>query len=896
MKRSLMTLATLAASAAAVASMPASPQGLGRHFLLDEGGAKAAGLVRFYSQAIELAEGAKQTWVTITRTGDFYDPRYGEFKITPTHLEQMVQNFNAGVVGQEIFLDVAHKPNDGAAGKFVKLAIEGNKLRGLVEWTPFGTDAVQKRGFAYLSAEFHESWKDNEKQQAHGCVLLGAGLTTRPVIKHLDPVQLAEVDEDHAEGVRLCISPGLLRELNEHLSKERSMGHLEQLKIKLLALGLSEAIVSKLLAQAKTQIEAAADDKAKDALVLAWEETGKAVHGEVKKLAAAGGEGQNVTITLANPQPVDVAGLVAKALADRDSAQASERQKVTDNIKALATAIGEEKSLTPEGVKKLCDEVAVMVTAASTPEQIKALAELQVKKWNELSAASKLVSLGYTPASGHVAITVDSSNTIKSLQATIDQRLGLTEKADPQRRFFATGGKLLDANKNFAEKALAHFDTQQGVAERLHQEHKVLAGGSGSISDIAVPAAVERTVLREMLYNLVSLNFVDVGTAPFAPTVNIPYSYRDTSAAKGHQVRRYEQQSVQKAGVIQTWDTAYPIPQKLAFRVSNEMRYLMQAAPIDFEPVAENVRNLIRMVGEDTEAVNMNELVRSADEFGATAVAGEVLTAQVQGTNKIFVLANFPVVRPRTQYDLKGNVAVATVNPITVTLGGSAKSEYVLNADGTALGAGTYWIMDYNLGELRFVDQTGTAVVPANATALTVSYSYSTNAAKFSTDLGALKIGEVYDNLLTAIGGRKVVIGNDRYYNPSMVAMSLAVDNALSQATTFTANGQRTGTSLNADGSVGITKGMSTYNPTAPGLMMADTRILVGERGNTRFRMVRPWSMNPLEQARDSNGNFIGAQEGYGEQYIVSHTPVNRKNALTSIVLYSATGRVARVA
>jgi hypothetical protein len=347
--------------------------------------------------------------------------------------------------------------------------------------------------------------------------------------------------------------------------------------------------------------------------------------------------------------------------------------------------------------------------------------------------------------------------------------------------------------------------------------------------------------------------------------------------------------------VIQTWDTAYTKPQKLAFRVSNEMRYLLAAAPIDFDPVAENVRNMIRIIGEDTEAVNMNELVRSSDEFGVTAVNNEALTANVNGANAVFPLANFPIVRPRTQYDLQGNVAVATTNPITVTLGGQAKTEYTLNSDGSALAAGTYWTMDYNLGELRFVDETGASVVPANGTTLVVSYSYSTNAAKFSTDLGALTVGALYDNLLTAIGGRKVVIGNDRFFNPNMVAMSLAVDNMVSQATGFTANGKRNGSDLSADGSVGITKGIATYNPTAPGLMMGDTRILVGEKGNTRFRMVKPFAMNPMEQARDANGNFIGAMEGYGEQYIVSHTPINRKNALTSIVLYSAAGRVARV-
>ncbi|MDN8614880.1 hypothetical protein [Variovorax ginsengisoli] len=45
---------------------------------------------------------------------------------------------------------------------------------------------MRKRGFAYLSAEYHEAWQDAETRQSHGCVLLAAGLTTRPVIKRLD--------------------------------------------------------------------------------------------------------------------------------------------------------------------------------------------------------------------------------------------------------------------------------------------------------------------------------------------------------------------------------------------------------------------------------------------------------------------------------------------------------------------------------------------------------------------------------------------------------------------------------------------------------------------------------------------------------------------------------------
>ena len=96
--------------------------------------------------------------------------------------------------------------------------------------------------------------------------------------------------------------------------------------------------------------------------------------------------------------------------------------------------------------------------------------------------------------------------------------------------------------------------------------------------------------------------------------------------------------------------------------------------------------------------------------------------------------------------------------------------------------------------------------------------------------------------------------------------------------------------------SQGVTKGMATFNPRAPGLQLADTRIMVGERGNSRFRMVKPFAMNPIEQARDANGNFIDALESFGTQFVVSHTPLFLKAANSSIILYSATGHVARAA
>lgn len=888
MKRSLLSLAVLALAVSAGAGATAVPA---RHIRLsdDDNPHRQPGVVRFLSQRIELAEGQTQTWVTVTRTGNFSDPRYGDFKITPTHLQEMVDNFKKRVLGQDVFLDVAHRPSDGAAAKFLKLSVENGRLRGLVEWTPFGVDAVKTRGFAYLSAEYHENWKDNEQGATHGCVLLGAGLTTRPVIKQLEPVLLS-LDDDASEGVRYAIAPTLIKELSDGLH----MNYLEKLKTKLLAKGITGDVLTKMLAQAKLQIDAAGGDEAKSLSVVdAWEAAAQEVADQIKALAAAGNT-QPVTITLSAPNPVDVAGEVTRILAERETQADEARTSLAAKLKLLSDTIAAgDTTLPADGVRQLCEAVSPMITAITTDAQVKALAELQINYSKQLSAAHKLATLGYNPPSGSVQITVEASNGIKALQENVDRRLGF-DRMSPALRYQRTGGILLDENKRFAEEALADFDRLNG--HRLDAEHRALAGGTGLVSDAAVPVIAERTVLREALYNLVSLNFVNVGTVPFANVVTIPYSYRDTSAAGVNGLRRYEGQGIRKAGIIQTHEEARPIPQKLAFRVTEELRMLLAASAIDFDPVSENIRNIIRIVGEDTEAINCNELVVSADEAGVAA-GNDTLTAQVNGTNRVFVTTNWPVVRPRKVYDLQGSQVGATANPITVTLNAVARNEYILPADGSALPAATYWVMDYSLGELRFVDQTGASVLPTSAWVLTVTYSYTTNVAKFNTDAVADEdIKDRYDRLLTVIGARKAVISSDRFFTPNMVLMSATVDNAVSQARSFEANASRVATGLAADGSVGQIKAMPTFNTTAPGLLLADNRILIGERGNSRFRMAKPFAMSPLEQARNSNGDFIDAKESFGTQWLVSHTPTQLKKSLTSVVLYSATGRVARAA
>lgn len=894
MKRSMVMQAALAVTAGAAFAMPAT----GRHFLLEEDPKAVPGLVRFLSTAVELAADQTQSWVTLTRIGDFNSPPYGKFSITTDMLNQMVSNFDKRVLGQDVFIDVSHKFTDGAAGKVLKLAVENGRLRALVEWTKFGVDAIRDRGFTYLSAEFSEKFKDNEKQLQHGCVLMGAGLTIRPVIKNLDPVQLAVDDSDHADGYRLVISQSLLRDLTTKLSTESHMDkYLKLLAAALVAIGFkTEEHQKAFMTLAIKQLEMVKDDDAKCLAVVEDFKIGaQAAWDQIKKLATPdGGTPQNVTITLAAPGATpDLAAEVTRQLAQRDRDQDAAKTNLAGKLKLLSDTLAEDKTLTPEGVVKLAADVAPMISAATSDENVKALAALQLKNWNAQSSAMKLATLGFRPGSGSVQISVDSGNGIKALQAEIDKRLGLTESTD-SRRFERTGGTLLKGNAAFAEKVLAEFDAAN--AEQLLREHKHLAAGTGSISDVAVPVIAERTVIREQLYDLMTLPLMDVNTSPMANVITIPYSYRDTTAAGVANLRRYEGQGIRRAGVIQTSEETRPIPQKLAFLLSSEMQLLVGNSVVNWDPIAENMRNMIRIVGEDTEALNLNNMAQSCDEYGVVAVVAEDLGVPVDGANTIFALAKFPVVKPRKVYDLKGAQVGATVNPIVVTYKGGAIAEYLLPADGSALGAGNYYVMNYNLGELHIVTEAGVVVVPAAADTLTVSYSYSTNVKKFDTDQGAVATDVFYDTLLFAIGGRKAVIEDDRFYQANMILMSGNVNNALSQAKTFQANSARVATGLAGDGSVGFVKDMPVWRPRAPGSMFGDTRIMVGMRGCCRFRMVKPWSVEPLQPARDANGLFTDSKETYGTQWVASHTPTQLKSAMSCVILFSTTGRVSRVA
>jgi hypothetical protein len=323
----------------------------------------------------------------------------------------------------------------------------------------------------------------------------------------------------------------------------------------------------------------------------------------------------------------------------------------------------------------------------------------------------------------------------------------------------------------------------------------------------------------------------------------------------------------------------------LALTISHCGRVLTQVWPVIYDQA-----QVIRIIGEDTERLIFNEQLDASDQYAVTAVTNEA-TATADGTKSIFCSTSFPIVRPKKIYDLQGNQVGSTLHPLVVKSNAVVISEY----DGTGTqSAGLYYSIDYNLGEVSFVTELGAASPPTNTHLIVLSYSYTTNVYKFDTDAGAVATDLFWDIFLYRMGLRKSVIEDQRFHACNFGLMSGTVMTTIEQARSFIESGARTGTNLDSMGNLGVVKGVPSYKGFAPGLAMGDTRVIMGERNLTRYRMAKAWTMGQLQDQKDANGRFTGKKEAYGDQFMFLHTPSPLKAGLTSIVLYGGAARIDR--
>lgn len=136
-------------------------------------------------------------WWTVLVEGNYQHPKYGPLPITRQKLTRLHENFQAGVYGQQVPLDLNHATGDQGAPGWIAdtrttLGEDGKtRLQIKPELNSYGKLLVGDKRVKYLSAEFYNKFPTF----AHGEVedlMTGTALTQKPWMKNLGPISCAE--------------------------------------------------------------------------------------------------------------------------------------------------------------------------------------------------------------------------------------------------------------------------------------------------------------------------------------------------------------------------------------------------------------------------------------------------------------------------------------------------------------------------------------------------------------------------------------------------------------------------------------------------------------------------------------------------------------------------------
>jgi len=149
--------------------------------------------------AITLDEGSNTSWIMALKHGRYSHPIFDEIVIDYDRAERFVANERARVRGIQMDIDYDHKARrDDAAGWVTNVENRGGDVWYQVEWTDEAAKKIRNKEYKYFSSEFADRWTHPETGTTYEDVLFGGGLTNRPFIKGMVPVNLSESEAEQA--------------------------------------------------------------------------------------------------------------------------------------------------------------------------------------------------------------------------------------------------------------------------------------------------------------------------------------------------------------------------------------------------------------------------------------------------------------------------------------------------------------------------------------------------------------------------------------------------------------------------------------------------------------------------------------------------------------------------
>lgn len=149
------------------------------------------------------------TEIELLQTGDWNTPYHGHFEITKEDLDEYKAHAEDST-RKGLPIDLEHNSIGGAVGWLGESGFDvreneqgGHSLWGSTTWTPKGAQLITDREYRFFSPEFaDEDYEDPERAgQFMDNVLIGGGLTNRPLFKNLTAVAANDGTKKSVKGL-----------------------------------------------------------------------------------------------------------------------------------------------------------------------------------------------------------------------------------------------------------------------------------------------------------------------------------------------------------------------------------------------------------------------------------------------------------------------------------------------------------------------------------------------------------------------------------------------------------------------------------------------------------------------------------------------------------------------
>lgn len=187
-----------------------------------------------------------QSWIQAMPIGSWYHPIHGKIENTFERSQRFADNVNNNVRGQDISIDYEHKDQQKAAGWVKQARADAQQgLMLLVEWTKNAAQMIRDKEFRYFSPEYVDAWVEPKSKHKFTDVLLGGGLTNRPFLKGILPVNLSEIVDSVTESNADVTSGGNMdRAALEKLAKLHGIEFDESTTDEDLSTKVGEAVIA----------------------------------------------------------------------------------------------------------------------------------------------------------------------------------------------------------------------------------------------------------------------------------------------------------------------------------------------------------------------------------------------------------------------------------------------------------------------------------------------------------------------------------------------------------------------------------------------------------------------------------------------------------------------------